>query len=163
MDIIILIIVLIVLALALIVIEICTPMFGLLGLLALAALTWAVYLGFTLSPVLGIVMIVAMIVALPVFIVWAVKVLPSTGLGRRLALLRKPTGAGEGTPEAEGLSGLIGTETTAETVLRPSGTIRVDGRRIVAQAEGGFIERGAKVRVVRTAGSHVVVRKIEEQ
>jgi membrane-bound serine protease (ClpP class) len=161
METVFLIIVLVLVALALIVVEICTPTFGTLALVALAALAWGVYLAFTLSSVFGIVMIVALVLTMPVFLYWAVKVLPNTALGRRLALRKKPADPGEGTPEADDLAGLVGVQTTAETVLRPSGTIRVEGRRIVAQAEGGFIEKGAAVRIVRAAGTHVVVRQVE--
>jgi len=161
METIFLIIVLILAALALIVVEICTPTFGTLALAALGALAWAVYLAFGLSSVFGIVMVVALVLGMPVFLYWAVKVLPNTPLGRRLSLRKRPASPGEGTPEADDLAHLVGAETTAETVLRPSGTVRVEGRRIVAQAEGGFIEKGAAVRIVRAAGTHVIVRKVE--
>lgn len=153
--------VLVVVALLLIVVEICTPMFGTLAVAAVGALVWAVYLAFKLSAVFGIVMIVALVLGMPVFLYWAVKVLPNTPLGKRLSLRKAPAGPGEGTPEAQDLAHLVGVETTAETVLRPSGTIRVEGRRIIAQAEGGFIEEGEAVRIVRAGGTHVIVRKVE--
>jgi len=156
-----LIIVLILAALALIVAEICTPMFGLLAALALGCAATAVYLCWTIHPWLGVFGIVAAAVGLPVFAVAAVKILPRTVLGRRLALKRDRAAPGEGTPEANELQKLIGRETTARTVLRPAGTVRIDGRRIIAQAESGMIEKGATVKIIRAEGNRVIVRKAD--
>lgn len=156
------IIVLIAMAMLLIMVEICTPTFGLLGLLSVAALVWAAGIAFGLNQVFGIVLTISMLLLLPLFVVWSARWLPTTGLGRVLALKRDKAKPGEGTPEARDLAGLVGQETVAETVLRPSGTIRLDGRRVVAQAESGFIEKGKAIRVIRAAGAHVVVRAVED-
>jgi len=156
-----LIIVLLLAATLLIIVEICTPFFGLLGVAAVGCVCWAVYLAYTIDGVFGLVMTVAGVIGLPVYIVAAVKLLPKTGLGRRLHLGREKVPAGEGTPEAQDLSGLVGRKTTAETVLRPSGAIRIDGKRIVAQAESGMIEKGANVKIIRAAGNRVIVRAVE--
>lgn len=156
-----LIIVLVLAAMVLIVTEICTPTFGLLGLVAIGCLAWAVYVCWNISNVLGIVAAIVAVVCMPIFIVIAVKIIPKTPLGRRLGLRKARSAPGEGTPEAEELQRLVGRETTAETLLRPSGTIRVDGRRIVAQSESGLIEKGTAVRIIQAAGTHVIVRKVE--
>ncbi len=47
--------------------------------------------------------------------------------------------------------------------LRPAGTIKIDGQRIDAVSEGGFIETGKKVKVISVSGSRVVVREISEE
>jgi len=156
-----LIIVLILAALILIVVEICTPTLGLLGLVALGCLIGAAWVAFTISSVFGFVLIGLFLVGMPVFLYWAVKVIPNTPFGQRLALRRKPAKPGEGTPEADDLAQFVGIETTTETVLRPSGTVRVEGRRIIAQTESDFIEKGVKVKIIRAAGTHVIVRELE--
>jgi len=156
-----LIIVLILIAMALVVVEVCTPTFGVVGLLALGSLAWAVYLAWSIDQFFGLVMLIAVLVLMPVYIILAVKLLPRTALGRRLYLHRDASPPGEGTPESEELTRLVGQTTTAETTLRPAGTVRIDGRRIVAQAESGMIDRGQEVRVVRAAGNRVIVRKVE--
>jgi len=155
--------VLAVVAMALIVAEICTPTFGLLAVLALGAAGGAVYLCFQIDRRAGVVAVVVALVALPAYAIAAVKIIPRTALGRRLGLSRQAEPAGGGTPEAGDLSRLVGRTTTAETILRPAGTVRIDGRRIVAQAESGVIEKGAAVRVIRAGGSYVVVRKTAEK
>ena len=157
-----LIVVLLLIAMILIVMEVCTPMFGLIGLLALGCVGWAVYLGYTINGFFGLVMTVASLVALPIYIVATVKILPKTSLGHLLHLGKTRTPPGEGTPEADMLSQLVGRTTTAETILRPSGMIRIDGNRIVAQAESGMIEKGENVEVIRATGMGVIVRQVKK-
>ncbi len=58
---------------------------------------------------------------------------------------------------------LVGRDCVTETVLRPAGKIRLDGKTYDAVSEGGFIEAGSLVRVLRSQGSALVVRKSELQ
>ena len=162
METILLIIVLVLAALLLIAAEICTPMFGLLAAAAIGCAVWAAYIIWTtFGGLVGIIAVAAMVVGLPLYAAWAVRKIPQTALGRLLALKRDQAAPGDGTPEADKLMAMVGTKTTAETTLRPSGTIRVDGRRVVAQAETGMIEKGDQVEIIRATGMGVVVRKVE--
>ena len=155
-----LIIALILVAMVLIVVEIVTPTFGVLGIAAVVAVGVAVYFCYTLDKAVGLGATIAAIVLLPVYTVIAVKVLPKTSLGRKIGLHREPTPAGEGTPEAADLSRFVGRTTVAETSLRPSGFVRIDGKRIVAEAETGMIAKSEKVKVIRAGGTSVTVRKV---
>jgi len=157
---IVLIIVLYLSALAMIVLEICTPTFGLCTVISLGCLAAGIYFCFGISQVLGVVVTVVTVIAFPVFVIAAVKTIPRTWLGRRLVLTRQRAVPGEGTPEAGGLRELLGKEGVAETLLRPSGAVRIDGRRLPASAESSVIEKGSPVKVVRIVGSDIVVRKI---
>ncbi len=152
---------LIVVAMILIVAEICTPTFGVLAAAAIGAVAGAVYLCYTLDAAAGVAATIAAPVLMIVYTVAAVKILPKTALGRKIGLRRDAVAAGEGTPEAEGLSHYVGRVTTAETLLRPSGFVRIDGKRIVAEAETGLIEKGRQVKVIRAGGTSVIVRKVE--
>ncbi|RKD34736.1 NfeD family protein [Thermohalobacter berrensis] len=51
-------------------------------------------------------------------------------------------------------------EGIAITSLRPAGTIEIDGDRVDAVTEGGYIDKGSKVKVLKVEGPRVVVRKI---
>ena len=133
-----------------------------LSVVAVGLIAWAIYLCYGLNRVAGIATTVAVILLLPVFVVAAVKILPKTSLGGKLALRREPVNPGEATPGADQLEALVGQETTAETLLRPSGMIRVQGRRITAHAESGLIPKGTRVKIVGAAGNYVIVRKAEE-
>ena len=72
-------------AMGLIVAEICTPTFGVLALSSLGCMVWACYLAFTVDTTFGMVLIVAELIGTPVFIYWAVRILPKTPLGKDLS------------------------------------------------------------------------------
>ena len=158
---IILIVVLILAALLLFAVEICTPTFGVLGLAGVGALAWAVYLAFELNPIFGIATLVALLIGVPVYLWATVKWLPKTAVGRILQLRIRKAAPGEGTPDAAAQKSLVGRTAMTETPLRPSGAIRVDGKRVIASAEAGFIESGCKVRIVKATGMNVVVREVD--
>jgi membrane-bound serine protease (ClpP class) len=159
----ILIIVLLVLGgLVMIAAELMTPTFGLLAALAAGLLIWAVYLAFTLGAIPGFAATAGLAVIVPLYLRWAMRMLQNTKFGRKMSLWRGLDKPGSGTPEGQSLAGLVGRETVAETILRPSGAIRVDGRRIVAVAESGFIDKGRRVRILRASGTDVIVRAVEE-
>ena len=161
MGTIILIVVLLLAAMLLAIVEICTPTFGILGLLGAGCAAGALYYCYSLNGVFGIIATVIVLIGTPIFLVKAVRILPGTRLGGMLTLKAPSKADAEGTPEAASLAGLVGRQTTTETVLRPSGTIRIDGRRIVARAEGNMIPKGATVKVIRASGTDVVVREVE--
>ena len=154
-----LIVALLIAALLLFAAEVCTPIFGLLGGAGMACLAAMVYLFFKIDPAAGIVAVVALIFLLPVYLWAMVKYLPRTPIGRRLQLGPKRKKAGEGTPAAEEQEALVGKAGVAETILRPSGAIRVDGKRVIATAETGFIPDGAKVKIIKAVGMNVIVRE----
>jgi len=58
------------------------------------------------------------------------------------------------------VSALIGKDGIAITDLRPSGAIKIDGKRIDAVTHGEYIEKGENVTVVEEEGSKVLVEKI---
>lgn len=158
-----LILVLLVGSLVLFAAEICTPTFGLLALAAVGCLVGAVYLCFTVSPALGVTVIVALVFLIPAYLWAMIKYLPRTALGRVLQLGTRTRDPGEGTPDAAELEALLGRTAVAETTLRPSGAIRAGDKRIIATAETGFIEEGATVKIIKAVGMNVVVREVREE
>ena len=58
------------------------------------------------------------------------------------------------------VSGFIGKEGKVMTVLRPSGDVDFNGVRVQVSSDGPFIEKGAKVRVVRTQANRIIVSEI---
>jgi len=51
-------------------------------------------------------------------------------------------------------------EGTAETTFRPSGKIRLEDEVVPAESEGGFIDMGRTVRIIRVDGNRLVVREV---
>ncbi len=83
-----------------------------------------------------------------------IYLLPRTRAGRRLVLSANQQGMRVGSAE---LAALVGRDALAETPLRPSGAVSLDGERLDAITDGIFVERGSKVRIVAVRGVRVVV------
>ncbi|WP_437477575.1 NfeD family protein [Sorangium sp. So ce1014] len=95
----------------------------------------------------------------------AARVAPRTRLGRRLVLdtaIRAVATEGPSGSSAApaSLASAVGRVVTADTDLRPSGKVSLDGRRVEALSELGYVEAGARVRVIRADAGRLVVRAI---
>ena len=159
-----LIIALLVAALVLLTLEMMTPMFGLFVAMGVGAFIAAVTLAFIKVPVLGVVLIIAIVVLVPMYMYLVARKLPNAPLSKKLFLRRMPEAPpGAGTPEAAEHEALVGKTGLAETTLRPSGAVRIEGRRVIASAESGMIEQGTTVKVIDATGMNVVVRAVEKK
>lgn len=96
------------------------------------------------------------------------RFLPRTSLFKPLVLdTNTPPGSLHGTgtliddvdPALKLMAGDIG---VAESTLRPSGKVLLKDTLIDAQSEGGFIEQGEKVEIVRVTGNFVFVKKFKD-
>jgi membrane-bound serine protease (ClpP class) len=143
--------------------EICIPSFGVLALSSLACFGLAVYYSFALNPLAGVLVLVGLLIGFPIFLVYAIRLLPRTPLGRRLSLRKLTADTGGGVPTAQDQVGLIGQEGVAASPLRPSGTVVVGDRRFTATSETGFLPAGARVKVVKSLGLNVMVRPVEDK
>lgn len=141
--------------------ELLIPSFGLITAAAIACVCGAIYIAFTISPTFGLAMVAFCVIAAPLYIVAVIRFLPRTSVGRRLFLKAVPPATGSGTPDVDQFKQLVGKTGTADTSLRPSGIVVIDGQRIQASAEAGLVARGATVKVVAAQGFNVIVRKIE--
>lgn len=57
---------------------------------------------------------------------------------------------------------LIGKKAKSMTPLRPSGTIMFEDERIDAVTEGGYVDAGKVVKIIKVEGSRTVVREVRE-
>lgn len=156
------IIALIVAGMVLLLLEILTPTFGILIAMGIAALAASVVLCFRESFVAGVVLLLALVVAMPVYLVVLVKWLPKSPLGKRL-FLRRAKEPGTGVPEAAEHEALVGKTGVAETLLRPSGAVRIEGRRVIASAESGMVQKGQRIKAIRAEGMNLIVRLDEPE
>ncbi len=60
-------------------------------------------------------------------------------------------------------SSYIGKTGIAETILRPTGIVIIEDKRINAQSRGEFIEKGSKVVVIETDGMKITVKRLEKE
>jgi membrane-bound serine protease (ClpP class) len=86
----------------------------------------------------------------------ALKYVPRTAAGRKMILVHEQKGMRAGSQPMEELVGRAG---VAETVLRPAGVARLNGKRLDVVAESGMIERGSAITVIAVEGTRIVVRK----
>ncbi len=151
-------------ALLLVVIEVFVPSGGLIAFVAAGAAIAGVYCLFTVSVTWGVIGILCVVVLGPVAFGFALRVWPSTPIGRKMM--------GEKTPEQleaerlnelkerERLAILIGAEGVVLTDLRPVGTVQVGSERFEALAETAYIRAGTKVRVTVVESNQIKVRAI---
>jgi membrane-bound serine protease (ClpP class) len=115
------------------------------------------------DPYLGFITVAAEAILLPLAGALAFYVWPHTPMGRRL-ILRRTDGDGStlasssAFQELEQYRGRIG---KATSVLRPSGVVEFDGRRIDCMSEGILIEPETWVRCIDVKAGHVIVRPID--
>lgn len=140
--------------------EIVTPSFGVLLVMAMGGIIGAAYYGFRISPLVGASVLLLGFLSIPLYLFLLMKILPNSPLGRLLFLRRAKDASGQATPAVGELEKLVGKTGITETELRPSGKICVDGKRVVALSEHELIEKGQKVIVTRAGGTDVVVRKV---
>lgn len=68
----------------------------------------------------------------------------------------------EGYTGGQNMAELLGKEGTAITVLRPAGTVLVDGKRLDVISLGEYVSKGAAVRIVKVEGSKIFVDVCKE-
>ena len=88
-----------------------------------------------------------------------IRVLPSLPFGRRLVLeTGMPSEGGwVSTPEED--RHWLGRTGRASSPLRPAGIAEFDERRVDVVSDGGFIDAGTAVEVIRVDGNRIVVRR----
>ena len=143
--------------------EILTPTFGLLALVGMMASVASVWLAFTISSIFGWVLIVLLVVGVPAYLSLMIKLLPRSPVGKKLFLGKVDTAKAQATPQLEQNESLVGQTGVAETLLRPSGAVRIAGKRVIGIAESGIIQKGVKVKVLRTYGPDVIVQAVQQE
>jgi membrane-bound serine protease (ClpP class) len=138
-------------SLVLIVVEALVPSGGVIALVAGACAIAGIVALFRVSNVWGTSGLLTVLVLGPMCFLWAIRMLPSTPLGRSL-LGPSPdeiarTIQREQADSRAARAALIGARGAAVTDLRPVGVVEIEGQRYDASAEGPLIDRGVPVRV----------------
>lgn len=144
----------------LILIEIFMAGFGLFGILGIISIIASIVVGsFSTTHILLSILIAIFITIVASVIVF--KYFGYRGPLKRLVLLTS-TSTEKGYVSNENREDLVGKIGIAETPLRPSGTVIVDEERLDVVSEGGYIEKGKKIKIISSVGSRIVVREINE-
>jgi membrane-bound ClpP family serine protease len=150
------------LAAMLIVAEVFIPSGGLITICAIGCLAGGVAIFFSRSSTAGWVGVLIAIVMIPSLLVGAYKIFPHTRFGKRVLLTPPQQTQGTAIPDTEELKGLLGMTGTVITTMRPVGMCDFSGRRLECVAEGGYVQRGKQVKVIRVESTQVTVRMIQE-
>jgi membrane-bound serine protease (ClpP class) len=146
----------------LLVAEVFVPSAGLLMTLSLACLAGGIFIFFKHSPAAGWFGVAIAIVMIPSVLVGAYKIFPHTSFGKKFLLAPPEKQAGEAIPDTDELKGLVGATGTVITTMRPVGMCDIGGKRLECMAEGGFVEKGKQVKVIKIESTQVTVRVIQE-
>ncbi len=138
-------------AIVVIAMEVLLPTGGLLALVSGALLVGSLVAFFSYSNGAGFLALVLMVVLGPLCCYYGFKIWSTTRMARRLVLEDE----GPLAVQSDSLEGCTG---TAETPLRPIGTVRVNGERRDALSELGVIEVGTIIVVVEDRDNQLKVR-----
>ncbi len=139
--------------------EIFIPSGGLVALLAAGLAAASLYFAFAEGVVAGCAFLAAALVGGAFTAAAGFRLFPHTRFGRRLLLGRPSPELNRPRFTEFDPAALQGQEGAAWTALRPAGTAVIGGQRLDVVTEGAFIEKDARVRVVRVEGNRVVVRE----
>jgi membrane-bound serine protease (ClpP class) len=133
------------------------PGFGFVGILGgVLLIADIVYAWIYLGPMGGLVVLVASL-GCTIASVW---VMMNTRVGKRFRLERNLKGSASAV--SVGREELVGRTGVALSPLRPSGVALIGEERIDVSADGAFIDKGTKIRVIEVEGPRIVVESTEE-
>jgi membrane-bound ClpP family serine protease len=139
--------------------DLALPSGGGLALASLLTATVSIFFAFRSGPAVGATMLILILIAIPVFMVVALRVWPHTPIGR-LIVLRTPAereSSANQAGSADPMLALIGQTGITQNSLLPSGHVRIDHHNYNALCECGVIEAGQVVEVVAVRQRNLVV------
>jgi membrane-bound serine protease (ClpP class) len=148
---------------ALIIAEVFVPSGGIISVFALACLVGGVAIFFRHSGTTGWVGVGIAGVMIPSVLVIAYKIFPKTRFGKNVTLTPPERQKGDAIPDTAELKKLLGAEGLVLTPLRPVGMCDFSGRRIECVAEGGYVDKSKKVKVINVESTQLTVREIEAE
>lgn len=139
------------------------PGFGIAGISGIILLLISLGLSFwKLSKGMAMAVTVIALIGVVLLICFVIWVLPETKLGNKFILKDTSNSVSDNTEfEVDGLSKYLGLEGVALSNLRPSGLVKILDERVDIVSDGSFIEKGTKVKVIKTSSGKIVVTPLE--
>lgn len=141
---------------AVIIAEFIVPSFGILAILSIGVFGFSIYWVFTHLPVsVGVGFVAFDLVLIPILVIIGIRILAASRATLRNELDSK-SGAVSQPPE---WSAIAGKEGTSCTMLRPAGSVMIEGRKYDVVSRGEYIEKGTAITVVAIDSNRVVVKR----
>lgn len=134
------------------------PGFGITGIGGLIAIGLSIFLSFP-NPAMAINALAITAVGLIILVIIGLRYLPDSKIWISkisLPLVQKKELGYVAPQKREELLGKTG---KTISILRPAGTALIDGERVDVVSEGGFVNKGRDIVVVKVKGSKVIVRE----
>jgi membrane-bound ClpP family serine protease len=147
---------------ALLIAEIFVPSGGLITICALLSLAGGIALFFRYSVTAGWIGVAVAFLMIPSVLIVAYRMFPRTRFGRSVTLQPPKREQGDAVPDTAELRELLGRQGEVLTPLRPVGMCDFSGRRVECMADGGYLGKGSKVKVIDVESTQVKVRPVED-
>ena len=145
----------------LIIAEVFVPSGGLISLCALACLVGGAAIFFQHSATAGWIGIGIAFVMIPGVLIFAYKIFPKSRFGKSVTLTPPKRQQGDAIPDTSELKELLGEVGVVLTPLRPVGMCDFSGQRVECVAEGGYVDKDKKVKVIDVESTQLTVREIK--
>ena len=143
------------LGMALIVVEVFIPGFGLPGIGGIVLVgAGVVWIGMHFGALTAVGVLLVIIAVMAVLVSWVLRQ-AAQGKGHSELFLQESDALGE----QEDMQVLVGRCGNTTSVLRPAGIGDFDGVRLNVVTEGGYIEKGKPIEIIRVDGARIVVRE----
>ncbi len=148
---------------ALIIAEIFIPSGGIISLFALACVIGGAAIFFRYSSTAGWIGVVIAVIMIPSTLVFAYRIFPKTRFGKSVTLTPPERQQGDAIPDTAELKEMLGAVGVVLTPLRPVGMCDFSGQRVECVAEGGYVDKEKKVKVINVESTQLTVREIEAE
>lgn len=146
----------------LIIAEVFVPSGGLISLCALACLVGGAVIFFQHSATAGWIGVGIAFVMIPGVLIFTYKIFPKTRFGKSVTLTPPERQQGDAIPDTSELKEMLGKVGIVLTPLRPVGMCDFSGQRVECVAEGGYVDKDKKVKVIEVQSTQLTVRMIED-
>ena len=146
----------------LIIAEVFVPSGGLISLCALACLVGGAVIFFQHSATAGWIGVGIAFVMIPGVLIFTYKIFPKTRFGKSVTLTPPERQQGDAIPDTSELKEMLGEVGVVLTPLRPVGMCDFSGQRVECVAEGGYVDKDKKVKVIEVQSTQLTVRMIED-
>ncbi|MHC4110674.1 MAG: NfeD family protein [Planctomycetota bacterium] len=148
---------------ALIIAEVFVPSGGIISLFALACVIGGAAIFFHHSSTAGWIGVVIAVIMIPSTLVFAYRIFPRTRFGKSVTLTPPERQKGDAIPDTAELKEMLGAVGVVLTPLRPVGMCDFSGQRVECVAEGGYVDKEKKVKVINVESTQLTVREIEAE